>query len=441
MPNATYHFPPGFRWGVATASHQNEGGNTNNQWWAWEHQPGRIAEGHTSGVACNWWDSAEEDFDRAADMGLNALRLSVEWSRVEIAPGRIDTAALDRYRELLQGLTDRGMQPMVTLHHFTDPQWLTEKGGWLNPDAIQYFTRYVEQVVRALGDSARIWCTINEPNVYAALGYILGDFPPGETSLRPATVVLRHMIRAHAAAYRTIHRLQEDAEVGLAHNVRCFAPSRPKRFRDRLAATARDYYFNQLTVAAAWNGWWLPPLGLGPALAARRSLDWLGINYYSRERVAYSGRDADVGLGEVVKAEGVEYLDGDFGEFYPEGLYRAVKRYARLGLPIYITEHGLPDDDDDQRPRAILHHLHHLWRAIQENIPVAGYYHWTLVDNFEWAEGWTMPFGLIELDPDTQKRTPRPSRDLYAGIARGNAITPELIDAYAPELRPVLLPG
>jgi len=140
-------------------------------------------------------------------------------------------------------------------------------------------------------------------------------------------------------------------------------------------------------------------------------------------------------------AEEAEMLDRGYGEFYPAGITRCLERLARLDVPIYITENGIPDDDDDQRPRHILTHLHEVWRTIQRCYPVMGYYHWTLVDNFEWAEGWRLRFGLIALDPQTQKRTPRRSAELYANLIRANAITPRLIDTYAPELRPDLLPG
>lgn len=441
MPNATYHFPPDFQWGVATASHQVEGHNTNNQWWAWEHGPGHIAEGHTSEKACNWWENAEADFDRAAAMNLTTLRLSIEWSRVEVAPGHIDTAALDRYRDMLRALLDRGLTPMVTLHHFSNPLWLAEKGGWTNPDVVPYFTRYVNQVVNALGDYATRWCTINEPNVYASLGYVTGEFPPGVRDLRTASTVLKHMLQAHARAYRHIHERQPDAEVGLAHNLRFFDPANPNNLRDRAAAALHDLWFNRTTPAAVWKGWWLPPLGFGPAFAQRHTLDWLGLNYYTRDLVAFDREGNIAGLARTEHSPEAEPLEGGYGELYPEGLARALKRLARLGIPIHITENGIPDRDDDQRPRALLLHLHQLWQAIQENIPVKSYYHWTLVDNFEWAEGWTLRFGLIELDPETQVRTARPSADLYAAIARGNAITPELIDAYAPELRSELLPA
>ncbi len=441
MPDAIFHFPPDFRWGVATASHQVEGNNRNNQWWEWEHQPDRIAHGHKSELACNWWQDAEADFDRAAAMGLTTLRLSIEWSRVEISPGRVDTAALDRYHDMLQGLRARGIEPLVTLHHFSDPLWLKEKRGWANPDAIPYFTRYVEQVVSALRDTVKLWCTINEPNVYASLGYILGQFPPGVQDLRTASIVLRHMLQAHSAAYQLIHQLQEEAEVGLAHNLRFFDPANPRNPLDRTAAWIRDLWFNQTTPAAIWRGWWLPPLGFGPALASRHTLDWIGLNYYTRDLVAFDRNAKTTAFGRITHSQDAEPLDGGYGELYPEGLSRAIRRLASLGLPIHITENGIPDADDDQRPRALLRHLHQLWKAIQGNIRVMSYYHWTLVDNFEWADGWTLPFGLIELDPQSQVRTPRPSAALYAAIAKGNAITPEVIDAYAPELRPVLLPA
>jgi beta-glucosidase len=443
MPDATFHFPPDFLWGVATASHQVEGHNTNNQWWAWEQQPGRIAQGQRSGLACDWWQNAEADFDRAADMGLRILRLSVEWSRVEVAPGKIDTGALDRYRQMLRGLRDRGITPMVTLHHFTDPLWLAQAGGWTNPDAIVYFERYVRQVIGALGEYTTLWCTINEPNVYSSFGYLTGDFPPGVRDQRTAATVLRHMLRAHAAAYRAIHEIQSGAQVGLAHNLRLFDAARPSHLADRGTAWLHDLWFNGLTLAAL-GGEHLPLLAFpffARMLVARRTLDWIGLNYYTRDHVRFDRHAAATSFGVRTHNEGAEMMDSGYGAIYPEGIVRAIKRLSKFGLPIHITEHGIPDSDDDQRPRALVLHLHQLWRAIQDNYPVMSYCHWTLVDNFEWAEGWTLPFGLIELDPQTQARRPRSSAELYSAIARGNAIAPELLDAYTPELRQTLLPG
>ncbi|HEC34513.1 MAG TPA: glycoside hydrolase family 1 protein, partial [Chloroflexi bacterium] len=180
MPEATFHFPPDFRWGTATSAHQVEGNNTNNDWWAWEQVEGHIKEEHRSGLACNWWQQAEGDFDRAAEMGQNGHRLSVEWSRIEPEEGRFDDAALGRYRAMLRALGERRIEPMVTLHHFTNPLWLAEMGGWENPRAVPLFERYVARVVEALGEFCDLWCTVNEPNVVAFLGYVMGVFPPGK---------------------------------------------------------------------------------------------------------------------------------------------------------------------------------------------------------------------------------------------------------------------
>ncbi len=440
MPEATYHFPPDFLWGVATASHQVEGNNTNNQWWAWEQEEGRIAEGHTSGLACNWWEDYETDFKRAARMGLNTMRISLEWSRIEPREGYLDLDVLEHYREMLQALRDLEIEPMVTLHHFSNPLWLEEYESWENSIVIDFFKRYTEQVMEHLGKEATLWCTINEPNVYAYMGYINGVFPPGKHDFSAAMKVIRNMLKAHAIAYKVIHNLQPDAQVGLAHNMRFFDAARPNNLLDRVVAWGQDLAFNRTTLAPLGKGWWALPLSLGPAWGVVRTLDWMGINYYTRDRVIFDPKATATFFGRATRTPEAELLDGEYGELYPEGLFRAIKRVAHLDLPIYITENGIPDSDDDQRPRALMLHLHQLWRALQENYPVKGYYHWTLTDNFEWAEGWTLPFGLIELDPETQQRILRPSADLYAAIAQGNALTPEIIDAYTPELHPVLMP-
>jgi len=441
MPEAIFHFPPDFLWGVATAAHQVEGYNQNNQWWEWEQRPGTIKRNHRSEAACDWWRNAEQDFNLAASLGLKSLRLSVEWSRIEPEPGQFDATALARYREMLSALRARNIIPMVTLHHFTDPLWFTQRGGWLAPDAIAHFTRFVEEVVTRLGDLVTLWCTINEPNVYAYMGYVAGIFPPGEHDLVKATAVLRTLLRAHAAAYRTLHRLQPEAQVGLAHNLRFFDPAHPGRLQDKLITRLLDSAYNESVLTPLASGFWRLPTGWGPAWGLRNTLDWIGINYYTRSEIAFDWHARETLFGREMPGPQAEPLDGGYGQLYPKGMARAVARIARrFRKPIYITENGIPDADDDQRPRALILHLHQLWRIMQENFPVRGYYHWTLVDNFEWAEGWTLRFGLVEMDPFTGERAMRPSANLYASIVRANAITPELIDAYTPELRSTLLP-
>jgi beta-glucosidase len=209
---------------------------------------------------------------------------------------------------------------------------------------------------------------------------------------------------------------------------------------DRRVARLADRGYNQAILTALTKGRWTLPVGLGLAWKLRGTLDWIGLNYYTRDLVAFDPTQRQTLFSRRLHADDAELLDGGYGEFYPQGLFRCLQRLARLGLPIYVTENGIPDNDDDQRPRYLLTHLHQMWHAIQLCYPVMGYYHWTLVDNFEWAEGWTLRFGLIELDPKSQARTPRRSAELYANIAQSNAITPQTIDSYAPELRAELLP-
>ena len=208
---------------------------------------------------------------------------------------------------------------------------------------------------------------------------------------------------------------------------------------DRCAAQTVDNAFNQAIITALTQGRWTLPLGFGPAWRLWHTLDWIGLNYYTRDLVAFDRTQRQTLFTRRLHAEDAELLDGGYGEFYPQGILRCLRRLARLGLPIYLTENGIPDDDDDQRPRYLLTHLHQMWRAIQLCHPVMGYYHWTLVDNFEWAEGWTLRFGLIALGP-RGGRKPRRSAKLYADVIQANAITPQIIDTYAPRLRAELLP-
>jgi beta-glucosidase len=249
------------------------------------------------------------------------------------------------------------------------------------------------------------------------------------------------MLAAHAAAYREIHAVQSDARVGLAHNMRLFDPVDPHSKRDRRSAGLADRFYNQAILTALVKGRWVPPLGVGLAWRLRRTLDWIGLNYYTRDLVAHNRGGRGLQSIRRTHAEEAEVLDGDYGEFYPQGISRSIRRLAESGLPIYITGNGIPDEDDDQRPRYILSHLHQVWRAIQLSYPVMGYYHWSLVDTFEWNAGWTLRFGLLGVNPKTQARTPRRSASLYASLIQESAITPEIIDTYAPSLRTELLPG
>jgi beta-glucosidase len=447
MPDATHHFPKGFKWGSATSSHQVEGNNSNNQWWAWEQIAGHIRNGDRSGLACDWWRNAEADFDRMVELGLNAHRLSIEWSRIEPREGHFDDAAIDRYRAMLLGLRQRGIEPMVTLHHFTNPIWLEERGGWEQDGVVvPLFERFATRVVKSMGDLCDLWCTINEPNIYAGMGYLAeGQMPPGyQHQLQRAVAVMRNMLLGHAAAYQVLHQNQRLARVGIAHHMRHFHPLRDGHVLDGLVARAQDSAFNQSILTALLNGRWdllMRQGGAGPsARPLRGTLDWIGLNYYSRQCTTIDRESPHTLYGKLVNMPDAIMSDYEYGEVYPEGMMPLLRRLARTRLPIYITENGLPDADDDQRPDFIVRHLRALWAAIQFNYPVQGYYHWSFVDNFEWGEGWRMKFGLYELDPATQARTPRRSAFVYRDIVKANAISSDLVRQHTPELLKKLFP-
>jgi beta-glucosidase len=419
-------FPADFAWGVATSAHQVEGGNFNNQWSDWEKR-GRIKSGDRVGLACDWWRNAEQDFDRARNLGVNALRLSLEWSKIEPEEGRWDQAALDRYRQMLNGLRERGIRPFVTLHHFTNPLWFEAKGAFAEAGSVARFQRFTHHVIDTLGDLCTDWATFNEPNVYASLGYFLGEFPPGHRGrfLRVATVT-RNLCLAHAAAYRTIHSVQQNANVGWAQHFVVFKPRRPDSAIDRWLSAFVDRRFNQNFADSILTGCAPFPFNkFGQhLLEVKDTCDYVGINYYSRLRAGVSLRSPKTMFFELSvpphKPQGDSGIEVPYGEAYPKGLRRAAKRFAVFNKPIYILENGVPDREDRIRPWLMQAAVKQMGKLLADGVDLRGYFHWSLTDNFEWNEGWHLRFGLIELDPKTQARKPRPSAEIYAGIIRAS---------------------
>ena len=440
MPRATFNFPTGFLWGTATSSHQVEGNNFNNDWWAWEQEPGRIHDGDRSLKASDWWGGRwREDFDRAKDGWQNAHRFSVEWSRIQPEPDRWDEAALDRYRDMLLGLRERNISAMITLHHFTNPQWLADLGGWENEAVVDLFAAYVGRTVDALKAHCQLWVTINEPNVYMNGGYLGEGFPPGKNDQKAGLQVLLNMVKAHAAAYQVIHELQADAQVGVAHHWRGFKPANGgpltkfvsnlhhKAFNDAFAMTLKTGKFDAVMLKA-------------DVPQAKDTQDFMGLNYYTRDLIKF-----DLGKSGNLFSNRYFPKDADLSETGflandPQGFQEAIKWANNFGLPIYITENGCDDSKDDFRRRYLLEHLQAMWHMLTNNIPLKGYFHWTLVDNFEWERGWSQRFGLWALDPQTQIRTRRKSAELYAEICRTNAITSEAVEKFAPEVYDRLYP-
>ncbi|HET7009273.1 MAG TPA: family 1 glycosylhydrolase [Anaerolineales bacterium] len=441
MIRAFHTFPRGFLWGTGTSSHQVEGDNRWNEWWDWEQQEGRIVQGQRSGKACDWWGGRwAEDFDRAAQAGQNAHRLSIEWSRLEPEPGRWDTSALERYRSMLMGAKERGLTPIVTLHHFTNPRWLMEQGGWLADSTPARFASYVQKAVAGLHDLADIWVTINEPNVYAYACYAAGVFPPGVKDLGKTFEVMASLVRGHAMAYQTIHEIQPHAMVGLAHHYRGMDPLHAWNPLERFLASFRSRIFNTLIARALHDGRLRIP---GKSLRipeAARTQDFFGLNSYTTEAVTFDPRARREMFGRSGYPPDADLSPSGFIANNPGGFWRALVWARRFDLPILVTENGVEDAEDRIRPRYLALHLRQLWRAVNFNWDVRGYIHWSLVDNFEWERGWTQRFGLWELDVDTQERRKRRSADFYAEICRANGLSSEMVERYAPEAVAMVFP-
>jgi beta-glucosidase len=423
-------FPASFLFGTATSATQIEGGCTTSDWFEFARQPGRVKGGDRPDVACDAWRRWEGDVALQKSLGLGAHRMSIEWARIEPREGEIDRAGLDRYREMIGALRDAGVDPMVTLHHFTLPAWLAARGGVLAPGFAERLASFARVAVGALGDLCRRWITINEPNVLAAQAFLLGEWPPAAKS--PVSAVLAHhrLLEAHVAAYRAIKSLRGDAvEVGVAHHLRVAEPARPGSLLDRGAARTFARVFNDAFATATCEGRMYGPLdplahGRGGfrVAEARGTQDFFGINYYSRDLVRFApGRPQELFTSRQVPPGAAV---SDLGwEIYPAGLGRLARTWGRRsGVPVYITENGIADAADAKRGAFLVDHLTELGRAIADGVDVRGYFHWSLTDNFEWAEGYAPRFGLFEVDYATQERRPRASARLYAGIARDRAV-------------------
>ena len=424
-------FPETFLFGTATSATQVEGHCTTTDWHTFA-RAGRVKNGDTIDVACDSWNRWEEDVALQRALGMNAARLSLEWGRIEPRPGAFDAAAIDHYRRILGAHVDAGIRPMVTLHHFTLPQWMADRGGLLSPELPERMKRYAVHVVRALGDLCRQWVTVNEPNVLAAHGYLVGLWPPEKSDPRSAVVAHHRLLEAHVAMYHALHDTDPrgDLALGVAHHLRVVAPHAASKPADRIAAKIYGRVFNDSFAHAVCTGDLLGPFdplfgrfGAFRPAEARGTQDFLGVNYYSRDLVAFDPRHrAELFIRRHV---GANAETNDLGwEIYPEGLLTVIEEWSGRsgGIPVYVTENGIADARDALRPGFIVRHLARVARAIAHGIDVRGYYHWSLLDNFEWAEGYAPRFGLVEVDFETLARRPRKSAEVYARIARERAI-------------------
>jgi beta-glucosidase len=403
--------PPGFMFGAATSAHQIEGG-THNDWTEWEkgfYPDGRphVADGASAARAADSWNYWRSDVSALQRLGANTYRLGVEWSRLEPAPGAWDEAAAARYREMFAGLRAAGITPIVTLYHFTLPLWVSARGGWDWAGAPAALAEFAGRAGAAFGDLVDWWCTINEPNVLVAKGYLSAEWPPGVRDPARAAGALAALMRAHglmAVALRERDRADADGDgratrIGVAQNLRLFDPFSANPV-DALVAGAADGFYNEAFLDAVALGRVrvvLPKVAdidePFPPLAG--SLDYLGINYYTRGLVVGHLRGGEPYTAAAVPGR----PQSDLGwEIYPEGLYRLLQRYARRGWPLLVSENGVADGRDVWRASFLRAHLYAVDRARAEGVPVIGYLYWSLIDNFEWSHGYRGHFGLFAID-------------------------------------------
>jgi len=398
-----YEFPHDFFFGAATSSYQVEGNNSLSDWWEFE-SVGKLK--YQSGNACKHYELYEEDFNLAKDLNHNCHRLSIEWSRVEPEEGKFSLEELGHYKKVILALRSRKLEPIVTLHHFTNPVWFSRLGGWSFKKSPFYFLRYVSKVVDALSDDVRFWVTINEPMVYLYHSYLLGVWPPQERSFVKTFKAKGNLLSAHINAYRDIGAIYKNNKlakplISIAQNMQAFMPCIPS-LRNKLAVYLRAKSFNLEFIERSIRA---------------GALDFIGVNYYSRSLVELKGLGIKNFAMDVCEGSHSRLKRNSLGwDIYPEGLYSVLVSLRKYKLPVFILENGICTDDDSLRWEFIYEHLIKLNEAMKAGVKVLGYVYWSLIDNYEWDKGFAPRFGLIEVDYNTYKRSIRNSARKFAQV-------------------------
>ena len=437
-------FPKGFLWGAATAAYQiegawNEDGKGESIWDRFSHTPGKVLGGDNGDVACDHYHRWRDDIGLMRELGLHAYRLSISWPRVLPAGvGAVNSAGLDFYDRLIDGLLEAGIQPYVTLYHWDLPQALQDHGGWANRDTVAAFANYADVVVRRLGDRVKNWITHNEPWCISFLSHWIGEHAPGMRN-GPALAVAHHVLLSHGEAVPVLRAGSPGAQVGITLN---FSPAYPASdsAADQAAAVRHDGFFNRWFLdplygrgypadMVALYGAMMPEIQQSDLERVAAPTDFLGVNYYNRAVIRH---DSNTPLLETAQEhpEG-EYTAMDW-EVYAEGLRALLVRLQNDYAParMYITENGAAYPDtlaadgvrDEARIRYLTGHLAAAHAAIGQGAKLAGYFYWSLMDNFEWAWGYSRRFGIVYVDYPTQRRTLKDSAKVYRDIIARNGL-------------------
>ena len=411
-------FPKNFLWGASTSAYQVEGGIVND-WSEWEKknveqlskkakhywqewQQKKFPEmfeqkNYICGKANNSYEMVNNDIECIKNLRLNAYRFGIEWARIEPKNNKFNMKEIEHYKKFLQKLKDNNIKSVVTLWHWTNPIWIAEIGGWENKKTVKYFIRYTKLIVNELGNLVDYWITLNEPLMHIGHGYIDGKFPPNKKRDLIGTIkVFNNFVKAHKKSYEIIHDKFPKAQVSIAMTTGYVEPAHKWNLIEVLIAKMGHYFRND---------WYLNKI--------KNYFDYIGVNYYHHDRMVWYP-PFKKNLNEKINDRG--------WEIYPEGIYHVLKNYKKFNKPMIILENGTADKEDHHRTDFIKDHLFYIHQAISEGVDVRGYFYWSLLDNFEWAEGWWPKFGLYKVDRKTFERTARPSAKIYAEICKTNSI-------------------
>ena len=407
------NFPKNFFWGTATASHQVEGNCKNNNWYNWENNFNsdgnpRIKDNQKAGLACDHWNRFKDDVALLKELGVSHYRLSLEWSKIETEKNKFNEDALNHYSEVIDFLLENNIVPYVTLHHFTNPTWFDELGSFEKEKNIDFFINFCELVFNRYSDKVSNWCTINEPEVYSVMGYFSGIFPPGKKDAQLSAEVQKNLLIAHTKVYHKIKSLPngKNCKIGIVKNVMQFDPSRRWHLLDWLACRITDTVYNKMSLSYLKYGKIKINIPFFINIDytnedAVGATDFFGLNYYSHVHLKFQFDKHEFFTNTYPENDIMTDMPYTI---YPEGLYRAIRRVKSINKPIIITENGIADSIDDRRGLFIKRYIYAVNKAIEDDIDVRGYFYWSLMDNFEWAEGYDMKFGLYEVDFKTQER-------------------------------------
>ncbi len=417
-----FTLPKSMLLGVSTAATQIEGGELNSNWNDWYHK-GMIYDNTDPATGNDHWVKWQEDTELLSQMGMEVYRLGIEWPRICPEEGKIDEAAIAQYRRELLLLKEKGIRPLLTIHHFSNPMWFEEKGGWVKRENMKYYLELVALAVDRFGDLVSDYITINEPNVYATNCYCFGQWPPAEKSFTTTIAVLENMAYCHIKAYNMIHEKRArmgytDTMVGAANHLRVFAAKNEKNLWHRFCANISEKLFQGLLLEAMILGKFRFPLRNWGGLPRGEYSDFHGLNYYSRSTLS----SISDGVRENCPKNDLNW------EIYPQGIEDCANMlYKHLKRPIWVTENGTCDNTDRFRCRYLFEHLQVIAKS---PLPFERYYHWCFCDNFEWSEGNSAKFGLVSVDPETKARSIKKSGRFYSQLIAQKGVNEDLYQQY-----------